>query len=268
VRPTSVDWRSRPDAGLDRASPRFDLPQVPRLVRFRESIARGNGASYRDWTYWGRPCPGSAIQRQAPHVGLAPRARWRRTARARALHRQIEAGTGSIEPCIGPASQSTGRRSHRRRIGLTGLLHRRVGAVRAASKQADKNRVRPLSTLPRTRAHAPPTGPGGSSCSGPSRCVRSSARGSRRTIRSDPRLPKFHHGGSWSLSAGHPDCIVPSEPTKHANRPPDGADVRSGLPRGATNHGGPSRSRPIESEEVNLKTRLTIDRGTGGSEKA
>ena len=47
----------------------------PRLVRWREQVAREKTARFRDWTYWGRPVPGFGD----PHarlviVGLAPAA--------------------------------------------------------------------------------------------------------------------------------------------------------------------------------------------------
>jgi len=47
----------------------------PRLVRYREAVARTKRASFRAWTYWGRPVPGFGD----PHarmliVGLAPAA--------------------------------------------------------------------------------------------------------------------------------------------------------------------------------------------------
>ncbi len=49
--------------------------RCPRLVRYREEIARAKVARFRSWTYWGRPVPGFGD----PHarlliVGLAPAA--------------------------------------------------------------------------------------------------------------------------------------------------------------------------------------------------
>jgi uracil-DNA glycosylase family 4 len=49
--------------------------KCPRLVRYRETIARGKRASFRGWTYWGKPVPGFGD----PHaqlliLGLAPAA--------------------------------------------------------------------------------------------------------------------------------------------------------------------------------------------------
>src|SRR5260221_5919192 len=47
--------------------------KCPRLVRYREEVARIRGRAYRDWTYWGRPVPAFGD----PHarlviIGLAP----------------------------------------------------------------------------------------------------------------------------------------------------------------------------------------------------
>lgn len=49
--------------------------KCPRLVRYRESVARVKRASYRDWTYWGRPVPGFGDPKaRLLIVGLAPAA--------------------------------------------------------------------------------------------------------------------------------------------------------------------------------------------------
>ncbi|HVB88054.1 MAG TPA: uracil-DNA glycosylase [Candidatus Dormibacteraeota bacterium] len=49
--------------------------KCPRLVRYRETVAREKRAAFRDWEYWGRPVPGFGD----PHaqliiLGLAPAA--------------------------------------------------------------------------------------------------------------------------------------------------------------------------------------------------
>lgn len=49
--------------------------RCPRLVRFREEVAREKVARFGDWTYWGRPVPGFGDpQAQLLIVGLAPAA--------------------------------------------------------------------------------------------------------------------------------------------------------------------------------------------------
>ena len=47
----------------------------PRLVRYRESVARTKRAAFRDWEYWGRPVPGFGDPRaRLLIIGLAPAA--------------------------------------------------------------------------------------------------------------------------------------------------------------------------------------------------
>ena len=49
--------------------------KCPRLVRYRETVAREKVARFRDWTYWGRPVPGFGDpQARVLIVGLAPAA--------------------------------------------------------------------------------------------------------------------------------------------------------------------------------------------------
>src|ERR1700720_760385 len=47
--------------------------KCPRLVEYREKVAREKRLAYRDWTYWGKPVPGFGDpQAQLLIVGLAP----------------------------------------------------------------------------------------------------------------------------------------------------------------------------------------------------
>lgn len=47
----------------------------PRLVEYRETVAREKRRAYRDWTYWGRPVPGFGDpQALLLVIGLAPAA--------------------------------------------------------------------------------------------------------------------------------------------------------------------------------------------------
>jgi len=49
--------------------------KCPRLVRYREQIARTKRRAYRDWTYWGRPVPGFGDPKaRLAIIGLAPAA--------------------------------------------------------------------------------------------------------------------------------------------------------------------------------------------------
>ena len=47
--------------------------RCPRLVTYREKVAREKRRAYRDWTYWGKPVPGFGdAKAQLLMVGLAP----------------------------------------------------------------------------------------------------------------------------------------------------------------------------------------------------
>src|SRR6059036_2620789 len=49
--------------------------KCPRLVRYREHVARTKRAAFRDWDYWGRPVPGFGDpQARLLVLGLAPAA--------------------------------------------------------------------------------------------------------------------------------------------------------------------------------------------------
>jgi uracil-DNA glycosylase family 4 len=49
--------------------------KCPRLVRYREEIARTKRRAYRDWTYWGRPVPAFGdSEASLVIIGLAPAA--------------------------------------------------------------------------------------------------------------------------------------------------------------------------------------------------
>jgi uracil-DNA glycosylase family 4 len=49
--------------------------KCPRLVRYREEVARVKRRAYREWTYWGRPVPGFGDARAGLLIlGLAPAA--------------------------------------------------------------------------------------------------------------------------------------------------------------------------------------------------
>ena len=52
-----------------------DCSKCPRLVHYRESVARIKRRAYRDWTYWGRPVPAFGDpQARLVIIGLAPAA--------------------------------------------------------------------------------------------------------------------------------------------------------------------------------------------------
>ena len=52
-----------------------DCRRCPRLVEWREQVAREKRAAFRDWDYWGRPVPGFGDPRaRVVLLGLAPAA--------------------------------------------------------------------------------------------------------------------------------------------------------------------------------------------------
>src|SRR5260370_14133585 len=49
--------------------------KCPRLVKYRERVAREKRRAYREWEYWGKPVPGFGdAQAQLLILGLAPAA--------------------------------------------------------------------------------------------------------------------------------------------------------------------------------------------------
>src|SRR5712692_1356488 len=49
--------------------------KCPRLVRYREKVAREKRRAYREWTYWGKPVPGFGdANAELVILGLAPAA--------------------------------------------------------------------------------------------------------------------------------------------------------------------------------------------------
>ncbi|GKS65629.1 hypothetical protein YTPLAS72_29330 [Nitrospira sp.] len=59
-----------------------DCTACPRLVHYRETIAKEKRKQYRDWTYWGRPVPGFADPKARLYIlGLAPPRRMAGTGR-------------------------------------------------------------------------------------------------------------------------------------------------------------------------------------------
>ncbi len=52
-----------------------DCRRCPRLVEWREQVAREKRAAFRDWDYWGRPVPGFGDpEARVVLLGLAPAA--------------------------------------------------------------------------------------------------------------------------------------------------------------------------------------------------
>ena len=134
--------------------------RCPRLVAWRELVAREKVARFRDETYWGRPVPGFGDpEARILLVGLAPAAHGgNRTGRVftgdasgdflwAALH-----AAGSGRPAGVPA--------RRRRPDPDRHVHRGRGPLRAAAQQADRRGARHVRAVPGPGARAAVGGPG------------------------------------------------------------------------------------------------------------
>ena len=126
----------------------------PRLVEWRERVARDKVARFRDEPYWGRPLPGFGDpDGRILIIGLAP-GRPRRQPDGTRLHgRQV----GRL-PVVGAPRRGAGGPAvvapSRRRPDPDRRLHRRRRPVRAAAQQADERRARHLRAVPGPRDRA------------------------------------------------------------------------------------------------------------------
>ena len=132
----------------------------PRLVEWRERVAREKRAAFRDEEYWGRPVPGFGDpEARVLIVGLAPAAHGgNRTGPG--LHRRPVGRLPVRRAAPHRASPTSRLGQRRRRPGAARRLRRGRGALRAAGEQADARRARPVPAVPRARARAARTGAG------------------------------------------------------------------------------------------------------------
>ena len=102
--------------------------KCPRLVAYREQVAREKRRAYRDWVYWGKPVPGFGDPRaQLVLVGLAPgptgrtapAVRLRATRRESSCTRRCSMRDSRISrwPCNAMTAYSCTRRTSRRQRG-------------------------------------------------------------------------------------------------------------------------------------------------------
>ena len=192
----------------------------PRLVEWRERVAREKRAAFRDWDYWGRPVPGFGDPKaRLVVVGLAPAAHGaNRTGRVftgdrsgdwlfRAMHR------------AGFANQP---HAEHREDGLELLDARVVATVRCAPPDnrptvEERDRCHPyfereLALLDRARVYVALGGWALSRLAVARGRAPASAFRARRGVR--------------ALRRAHAALLVPPEPAEHLHRPPHGADVR------------------------------------------
>ena len=167
----------------------------PRLVEWREEVAREKRAAYRDWEYWGRPVPGFGDpDARLVIVGLAPAAHGaNRTGRVFTGDRSGDWLFGAMHRA-GFANQST---AEHRDDGLALLDAYVLAAVRCPPPQnrpttEERDRCRPflereLALLPKQRVLL--------ALGGWALGVVASVEGLR------PR-PKFGHGAEFELPDG------------------------------------------------------------------
>ncbi len=167
----------------------------PRLVEWREEVAREKRAAYRDWDYWGRPVPGFGDPgARLVIVGLAPAAHGaNRTGRVFTGDRSGDWLFGAMHRA-GFANQPT---AEHRDDGLALLDAYVLAAVRCPPPQnrpttEERDRCRPflereLALLPNTRVLL--------ALGGWALGVLASVEGIR------PR-PKFGHGAEFELPDG------------------------------------------------------------------
>src|SRR5512140_1660033 len=79
--------------------------KCPRLVEWREQVAREKRKAYRDWEYWGKPVPGFGDRKArvlvvglAPGAPTGPAARLPVTARAASCTRRCTAPASPTSP--------------------------------------------------------------------------------------------------------------------------------------------------------------------------
>ena len=200
--------------------------RCPRLVAWREQVARERRAAFADQDYWGRPVPGFGDPGARIGGGRPGPGRPRRQPHRAGSSPATAPGTGSSPPCAGPgwptsrpASRSTTGSSCRDAY----VLGRR--ALRAAPEQADAGRsATTCLPYPPARAGAARRGPGRGRALGQfAYQVVADELGLR------PR-PRFGHG----VEAPAPDgrvvlLLVPPQPAEHLHREADRAHVRRRL---------------------------------------
>ena len=107
--------------------------RCPRLVEYREKVAKEKRRAFREWTYWGRPVPGFGDLRAELFIlGLAPGAHGsNRTGR---MFTGDRSGISVRGVAQGGIRQPSDLAAPRRRAGIEECIHCGGGAMRASGK--------------------------------------------------------------------------------------------------------------------------------------
>ena len=211
-----------------------DCRRCPRLVEWREQVAREKRAAFRDRDYWGRPMPGFGDPAARVLIlGLAP-GRARRQPDGPDLHRRPLGRLPVRGAAPRRAANQAGVGRARRRAAAARRLHRRRGPLRAAREPADARRARELlarGSSARSRCWRTCTSCSASAASrGRARCGcgrRSAARRSRGRSRSSATA-SVADGEPWPLLG----CFHPSQQNTFTGQA-DAGDDRRGARAGA-----------------------------------
>ena len=134
--------------------------RCPRLVAWRERVAREKVARFRDETYWGRPLPGFGDPGRPDPAARARAGRPRRQPDGAGLHRRCLGRLPVGRAPRGRPRRPAGLAPRRRRPDPDRRVHRGCGPLRAAGQQADPDGARHVRALPRPRARPPDGGAG------------------------------------------------------------------------------------------------------------
>ena len=212
--------------------------RCPRLVAYRERVARTKVARFRDSAYWGRPVPGFGDSRARVLVVGLPRGP-RREPDGSSLHGRPERRLALPRPPPSALREPGDVRVPRRWAPVARCVHHGRRPLRATPEPPDAAGVRAVPVLPRPRGGPPPArarrrGPrrdrvgGGPPDVGGPRARRPPAPASLR-----PR------GRGPPPSPLGPPRILPPEPAEHLHGPPSGGDARRRRPPSPSPRGGP-----------------------------